>query len=184
MGLTTESSLERDEPIDIDLQISHGDLIKTDEYTLEVIHTPGHASNHLCYLLKEEDILFTGDHIMQGSTVVIAPPDGNMAEYLYSLNLLKEYTISKIAPGHGELIHDPIKTIDATVEHRLGREEKVLEKLRKIGPSTIDQLVIEVYDDVSAILHPIAKWSLEAHLIKLNQNKKVAKNRQLYSVVE
>ncbi len=184
LGLTTESSLERDEPIDIDQQISHGDFIQTNEYTLEVIHTPGHASNHLCYLLKEENILFTGDHIMQGSTVVIAPPDGNMTEYLHSLNLLKEYNISKIAPGHGELIHDPIKIIDSIIEHRLGREKKVLEKLNKIGPSTIDELVIEVYDDVSAILHPIAKWSLEAHLIKLNENKKVAKNRQLYSVVE
>ena len=174
LGLTTESSLERDDPIDIDQQISHGDFIQTNEYTLEVIHTPGHASNHLCYLLKEENILFTGDHIMQGSTVVIAPPDGNMTEY----------NISKIAPGHGELIHDPIKIIDSIIEHRLGREKKVLEKLNKIGPSTIDELVIEVYDDVSAILHPIAKWSLEAHLIKLNENKKVAKNRQLYSVVE
>ena len=184
LGLTTASSLERDDPIDIDQEISHGDLIQTNEYTLEVIHTPGHASNHLCYLLQEENILFTGDHIMQGSTVVIAPPDGNMTEYLHSLNLLREYTISKIAPGHGELIHDPIKIIDAIVEHRLGREKKVLEKLNKIGPSTMDELVIEVYDDVSAMLHPIAKWSLEAHLIKLNENKKVTKNRQLYSVVE
>ena len=184
LGMTTESSLERDEPIDIDQEISHGDLIKTNEYTLEVIHTPGHASNHLCYLLKDENILFTGDHIMQGSTVVIAPPDGNMTEYLNSLNLLNEFNIDKIAPGHGEIIHDPIKIINATIEHRLGREEKVLEKLNKIGPSTIDELIIEVYDDVSAMLHPIAKWSLEAHLIKLNENKKVAKNRQLYSVVE
>ena len=121
---------------------------------------------------------------MQGSTVVIAPPDGNMTEYLHSLNLLRVYTIGKIAPGHGELIRDPIKIIDAIVEHRLGREKKVLEKLNKIGPSTMDELVIEVYDDVSATLHPIAKWSLEAHLIKLNENKKVTKNRQLYSVVE
>ena len=97
-GLTTESSRKRDEEIDIDKILNHGDQIKTSEYSIEVIHTPGHASNHLCYFLIDENTLFTGDHIMEGSTVVIAPPDGNMREYLESLELLREYPIKTIAP--------------------------------------------------------------------------------------
>ena len=78
-----------DETFQPDTVLNHGDVISTDEYSIEVIHTPGHASNHLCFYLKEINCLLTGDHIMDGSTVVIAPPDGNMTEYINSLNLLK-----------------------------------------------------------------------------------------------
>ena len=183
-GLTTESSRKRDEEIDIDKILNHGDQIKTSEYSIEVIHTPGHASNHLCYFLIDENALFTGDHIMDGSTVVIAPPDGNMSEYLESLKLLKEYPINTIAPGHGDLIQDPIAIVDATIEHRLKREQKIIEKLKKLGPASVDGLVNDVYDDVASYLHPIAKWSLEAHLIKLMENKVVSKNKQDYLLIE
>ena len=84
-----------------DTVLKHGDIISTDEYTLETIHTPGHASNHLCFYIEKYKCLLTGDHIMDGSTVVIAPPDGNMTEYINSLKLLEQYDISYFAPGHG-----------------------------------------------------------------------------------
>ena len=95
-----ESSWE-DETFIPNVILNDADIIKTDEYTLEVIHTPGHASNHLCFLIKELNCLITGDHIMDGSTVVIGPPDGNMADYLESLNKLFKYKIDCLAPGHG-----------------------------------------------------------------------------------
>ena len=92
--LKKDDSLQ-DKTFQPDQVLSHGDLIKTNEYTIEVVHTPGHASNHLCYLVQEEETMLTGDHIMNGSTVVIAPPDGDMQDYLDSLELLREYQFSR-----------------------------------------------------------------------------------------
>ena len=94
--------------------------------TLRVIHTPGHAGNHLCYLLDEERMLFTGDHVMQGSTVVINPPDGDMGAYLKSLRELMELDLDWLAPGHGFLMPQPRQAMQQIVEHRLKREAKVL----------------------------------------------------------
>ena len=104
--------------------------------TLRVIHTPGHASNHLCFLLDEEQMLFTGDHVMQGSTVVINPPDGDMAAYLQSLRALMEQTLCWLAPGHGFLIDQPAEAMRAIVAHRLRREARVLDAVRAAGPRT------------------------------------------------
>ena len=87
-GLITETTENQDASFKPAKMLTHGEVIKAKDHTLEIIHTPGHASNHLCYLLREEKLLFTGDHIMNGSTVVISPPDGNMQDYLYSLNKL------------------------------------------------------------------------------------------------
>ena len=94
--------------------------------TLRVIHTPGHAGNHLCYLLDEERMLFTGDHVMQGSTVVINPPDGDMGAYLRSLRELMELDLDWLAPGHGFLMPQPRRAMQQIVDHRLKREAKVL----------------------------------------------------------
>ena len=93
-----ESSWE-DETFIPDVVLKDADIIETDEYTLEVIHTPGHASNHLCFLIRESNCLLTGDHIMDGSTVVIGPPDGNMTDYITSLEKLFNYKIDSFAPG-------------------------------------------------------------------------------------
>ena len=95
--------------------------------TLRVIHTPGHAGNHLCYLLDEERMLFTGDHVMQGSTVVINPPDGDMGAYLKSLRELMELDLDWLAPGHGFLMPRPRQAMQQIVAHRLKREAKVLQ---------------------------------------------------------
>ena len=138
--------------------------------TLRVLHTPGHASNHLCYLLQEERTLFTGDHVMQGSTVVINPPDGDMGAYLRALEALHGLEIDWFAPGHGFLVAQPHEVVRALVRHRLGREAKVvaaLAALAALAPASIDALVARVYDDVPAALHPVARRSLLAHLLKL-----------------
>ncbi len=94
--------------------------------TLRVIHTPGHAGNHLCYVLDEERLMFTGDHVMQGSTVVINPPDGDMGAYLKSLRELLALDIDWIAPGHGFLMPQPQRAMQQIIDHRLKREAKVL----------------------------------------------------------
>jgi glyoxylase-like metal-dependent hydrolase (beta-lactamase superfamily II) len=135
--------------------------------TLRVLHTPGHASNHLCYLLEQERLLFTGDHVMQGSTVVINPPDGDMAAYLQSLRALTDVDLDWLAPGHGFLVGQPHAVLRALVEHRLRREAKVADALRRAAHASIDVLLPQVYDDVPAAIHPVARRSLLAHLLKL-----------------
>ncbi len=174
-GLITEGTKDQDISFKPEKMLSHGEVIEAEDHTLEVIHTPGHASNHLCYLLREEKLVFTGDHIMNGSTVVIAPPDGNMKDYLDSLKKLKEYDLENIAPGHGELLSNPHSVAEWIIEHRLEREEKIIVAMKKAFKGNPDSLVQEVYEDVDSALFPIAKWSLEAHLIKLLQEKKVSK---------
>ncbi|HLT16069.1 MAG TPA: MBL fold metallo-hydrolase [Acidimicrobiales bacterium] len=153
----------------LDDTLADGDVIEATEFHLTAIHTPGHASNHLCYLLNEERTLFTGDHLMQGSTVVISPPDGDMAAYLESLERVKAIRprLRAIAPGHGHVITDPIAAIDEVIEHRLAREAQVLEELRSRGTATVTELVEAIYTDVPAELHPVARRTVWAHLRKL-----------------
>jgi glyoxylase-like metal-dependent hydrolase (beta-lactamase superfamily II)/8-oxo-dGTP pyrophosphatase MutT (NUDIX family) len=135
--------------------------------SLRAMHTPGHASNHLCFLLEQEKTLFSGDQIMQGSTVVIDPPDGDMGAYLASLETLRDADLDWIAPGHGFLIARPREAIARLIAHRRAREAKVLAALRELGPSPIERLLVHVYDDVAAPLHPVALRSLIAHLALL-----------------
>jgi glyoxylase-like metal-dependent hydrolase (beta-lactamase superfamily II) len=153
----------------LDGTLGDGAVIEATEFHLTALHTPGHASNHLCYLLNEERTLFTGDHIMQGSTVVIGPPDGDMAAYFASLEKLKTIRprLKAIAPGHGHLIENPMATIDEYIEHRRAREKQVLDDLRDRGTATIAELVEDIYADVAPELHPVAQRSVWAHLRKL-----------------
>jgi len=153
----------------LDGTLGDGAVIEATEFHLTALHTPGHASNHLCYLLNEERTLFTGDHIMQGSTVVIGPPDGDMAAYFASLEKLKTIRprLKAIAPGHGHLIENPMATIDEYIEHRRAREKQVLDDLRNRGTATIAELVEDIYADVAPELHPVAQRSVWAHLRKL-----------------
>lgn len=149
-----------------------GDLVTYGDVPLLAVHTPGHASNHLCFVgdAGSERVLFSGDHIMGGSTVVISPPDGSMAHYLASLHrlLVVEPGISVIAPGHGPLLPDPHEVIESYVAHRLGREAAVLTSLRARGSAFICDVVTDVYTDVPDALHPIARFSVWAHLLKLS----------------
>jgi glyoxylase-like metal-dependent hydrolase (beta-lactamase superfamily II)/8-oxo-dGTP pyrophosphatase MutT (NUDIX family) len=135
--------------------------------TLRAIHTPGHASNHLCYLLEQERLLFTGDHVMQLSTVVINPPDGDMSHYLSSLRGVLDLDLEWIAPGHGFLMAQPRRVVEGIIAHRLKREAKIVEALRALGASDIDSVLQRVYDDVKPQLLAMAMRSLRAHLDKL-----------------
>jgi glyoxylase-like metal-dependent hydrolase (beta-lactamase superfamily II) len=143
---------------------------------LRAIHTPGHASNHLCYLLEETRMLFTGDHVMQGSTVVINPPDGDMLAYLRSLEMLLDEDLAILAPGHGYLIGRPHKEVRRLIAHRLAREEKVVSAMRTLGAATLDELVPAVYADVSPRLYPVAARSLFAHLGKLAAERRATES--------
>jgi len=179
-GMLTKSSKNQDTTFKPQRILEDGELLKEQDYCLEVVHTPGHASNHLCFILKEEKFIFTGDHIMNGSTVVIAPPDGNMKQYLESLEKLKDFDIEKIAPGHGEVLENPHRVADWIINHRLEREKKVFSALKEVSRGTPDSLVEKVYDDVDASLFPIAKASLLAHLIKLEEDEVIIKEGEDY----
>jgi glyoxylase-like metal-dependent hydrolase (beta-lactamase superfamily II)/8-oxo-dGTP pyrophosphatase MutT (NUDIX family) len=150
-----------------DRVLGHGDRFMFGGLTLRALHTPGHASNHLCYLLENTRMLFTGDHVMQGSTVVINPPDGDMRAYLESLQLLLGEDILILAPGHGYLIGEPHREARRLIRHRLAREQKVVWALQRLRAPTPEELVTEVYDDVAPRLHGVALRSLSAHLEKL-----------------
>lgn len=144
-----------------------GEAVACDGFTLRTVHTPGHASNHLCWLLEEERLLFTGDHVMQGSTVVIAPPDGDMSAYLASLEKVLALNLDALAPGHGSVIGEPHAAVRRLIEHRLWRERKVVDALARAGAPTLDELLPAVYSDVAPHLHAAARRSLHAHLMKL-----------------
>jgi glyoxylase-like metal-dependent hydrolase (beta-lactamase superfamily II) len=152
-------------------ELAGGELLTLGPDTaLEVLHTPGHASNHLCYLLAAEKTLFTGDHVMQGSTVVINPPDGDMAVYLQALRGLLALDIDWLAPGHGFLVARPHDVVRALIKHRLAREARVLQALQSVGSgqgAPLDDLLPAVYADVPVGLYPVARRSLLAHLLKL-----------------
>lgn len=152
----------------IDRALGDGDLIEATEFVLRAVHTPGHASNHLCFVLEQERMLFSGDHIMEGSTVVIRPPDGDMAAYLEQLERLKTLRprLRSIAPGHGHLIEAPAAKIDEYLEHRAMREEQVLQAI-KGGPTTIEAIVARLYTETPDELLPMAAATVWAHLRKL-----------------
>lgn len=152
---------------------SHGEHIPTRAGVLRVLHTPGHASNHLCYLLEDQKLLFTGDHIMQGSTVVINPPDGNMRIYLDSLRALLDEDLEFLAPAHGFLIDRPDESIAELISHRLRREALILRSLRSHGPMSAEVLLTKVYASLPDPLKPVAARSLQAHLDKLREEETV-----------
>ncbi|MEO6987455.1 MAG: MBL fold metallo-hydrolase [Aquihabitans sp.] len=154
-----------------DRHLADGDTVEGTEFTLEAIHTPGHASNHLCFLLQLDRMLFTGDHVMDGSTVVISPPDGDMGQYLESLERLAAWRprIRSIAPAHGHMIEDPAAKFDEYLTHRRARESQIRDALVDLGPPGGDtaELVAAIYTDVPEFLWPVARFSVWSHLRKL-----------------
>lgn len=143
---------------------------------LRAIDTPGHASNHVCWLLEGDGLLFSGDHILEGVTPVIPVPDGDLAAYLEALERLKRYPLRAIAPGHGRVIAEPLREIDRVIAHRLAREAKVVAALGTRHSATLDELLAQVYSDVPADRHFLARLSLEAHLIKLERDGRAARD--------
>ena len=167
-----------------DRVLGHGDRLMLSGLSLRALHTPGHASNHLCYLLENTKMLFTGDHVMQGSTVVINPPDGDMRAYLASLEQLLGEDILILAPGHGYLIGEPHREARRLIRHRLAREAKVAGAIARLGAPTLEELVLEVYDDVQPRLHAVAMRSLAAHLGKLAAEGRVRATEGRYALVQ
>jgi len=181
-GRATAQDGRQDSTFAPDRVLEDGDEISVAGVTLRALHTPGHASNHLCYLFEQQQLLFTGDHIMQGSTVVISPPDGDMQAYFASLDKVLSVQVRTIAPGHGRLIETPHDEVRRVIAHRLKREEKVFDALKRKSPGTLDQLVPLAYDDVSEKLHPVARRSLHAHLIKLAREGRVRESGESWYV--
>ena len=167
LGMPPPRDERQDQSFKPDRVLADGERIEVAGCALRVIHAPGHASNQLCYLLEEEKLLFTGDHVMQGSTVVINPPDGDMRVYLDSLRRLQGEDLEWFAPGHGFLMGKPQEALERLLIHRLTRENKVLNAVREAGTATVENLLPVVYNDVSEKLYPVASRSLLAHLIKL-----------------
>ncbi len=166
-----------EEDIDLDFQssveISNGDILQGDNWTLECVHTPGHMSNHFCFRLLEEKALFSGDHVMGWSTTVIVPPEGSMTAYMNSLELLLKADDEIYYPTHGPPIEDPKPFVHAYRAHRLQREQQIVDCL-KAGMTTVNEIVSVVYRNVDRSLHAAAARSLFANLIKLIEEQNVS----------
>ena len=158
-----------------DTEVGDGWTLDTEEFRLRAVHTPGHASNHLCFLLESERALFSGDHIMSGSTVVIRPPDGDMAAYLEGLARLETLRppVLRIIPGHGNVIEDPPGKVREYVEHRRAREEAIFEVVAASSGTTVAEIVPIVYVGVDEEHQAIARYSVWAHLRKLRADGRV-----------
>lgn len=150
-------------------EFRHEEQFRTSEFSVLALHTPGHVANHFCFLVEEDGLLLTGDHLMNGSTVVIIPPHGDMADYIASLRVIRAQPIMCLGPGHGDIMTEPLAVIDWIIAHRLEREEKVLRALSSTGGGTLEALLPVAYDDVNPGLFSMAKMSLWAHLLKLQK---------------
>jgi len=155
-----------------DVSLCGGGEVSGPGWTIEAIPTPGHTSNHLCYALKEENALFSGDHIMGWSTTVITPPDGDMTDYLESLQRIRARNFTTLWPTHGPPIREVTPFIDAYAEHRQERIDQILAAL-KTGPGRIKDLVPRLYTDVDQRLWPAAARSMLAAIIHLARQGKI-----------
>ncbi len=149
-----------------DIVLRDGDVLKGKGFTFECVHTPGHTSNHLCYALREEQALFSGDHVMGWSTTVVAPPDGDMTAYMASLEKLLSRDDRIYWPTHGGAIRNPKAYVSALLRHRLAREAEILATLAA-GTTAIPAIVEHVYPGLDARLRRAAERNVLAHLIKL-----------------
>ncbi|MFQ5828380.1 MAG: MBL fold metallo-hydrolase [Candidatus Methylomirabilia bacterium] len=156
-------------PVD---NLRDGEAVSGEGVTLVPIHTPGHASDHLCYYLVEEQALFTGDLILGGTTSVIPPDDGDLGDYLASLRKLQTLEVKRIYPAHGPVIEDGPAKIQEYLDHRLMRERQILQALGD-GLRTIPEMVARIYVDVPSVLHAAAGMSVSSHLAKLVKEGRV-----------
>jgi recombination protein RecT len=164
---TPDKELQNGELITLSYQASDGILT----HSLKAIHTPGHAANHVCLVLLEDGLLFSGDHILNGSTTVIDPPDGNMNDYLDSLDTLAlactEHDIGFILPAHGYVLGQAPQAIAHLKAHRLQREAKVVAALQALPDGSVQDWVRHAYGDVPERLWPVAERSLLAHVQRI-----------------
>ena len=174
-AFTPDRALQNNELLALSGQAPEGKIT----HTLQVIHTPGHAANHVCLLLREDGLLFSGDHILNGSTTVIDPPDGNMADYLDSLDrldaLCAEHSVEFILPAHGHVLGGPINGARSAIAklkaHRLAREAKVLAAMQALPDGSMEDWVQHAYDDVPPRMWPVAQRSLLAHVERIRSQQ-------------
>ena len=164
-----------------DVEVRHGDVIEGPGFEFECLHTPGHISNHICYAERRRGILFPGDHVMGWSTSVISPPDGRVADYLDGLRLLLARGEAPFFPTHGPPITEPAPYVQALLDHRLEREQQVVDLLSD-GRRTVAELVAVMYADVRAELHEPAARSVGAHLVKLVDEGRVTRHDDRYGL--
>ena len=157
---------------EVDQRVSGGESLDIDGVAVEVIATPGHTNEHVCYLTADGD-LFTGDTILGAGTTAIFPPDGHMADYLRSLHVLRARRPKRIFPAHGPVREDAIALIDGYIAHRLERERQVLAAI-EAGARTVPELRARIYPDLDPRLHGAAEIQLQAHLIKLREEGRVS----------
>jgi glyoxylase-like metal-dependent hydrolase (beta-lactamase superfamily II) len=159
--------------------VGDGDVITGNGWSVEALHTPGHCSNHLCFRLREEDALFCGDHVMGWSTSIVSPPDGNMADYMASLEKVGKFGASRYFPTHGAPIEDPEPYVKALLAHRHEREAQIMAELAA-GPATIAEMVPRMYAAVDPKLYPAAARSVLAHLIHMVETGRVKADGDVY----
>jgi len=172
---TPDRALQNDELLRLDGRAGEAKIT----HTLQAIHTPGHAANHLCLLLVEDGLLFSGDHILNGSTTVVDPPDGNMTDYLDSLDRLDavcaEHGVEFILPAHGYVLGGPVHTARGAIAklkaHRLAREAKVLAAMQALPQGSMEDWVRHAYDDVPPRMWPVAQRSLLAHVERIRSQR-------------
>jgi len=172
-GLRVAKMIHRDAGLPQPMEdLRDGQAVEGEGVTLVPIHTPGHASDHLCYYLVEEKALFTGDVILGGSTAVIPSDDGDLADYMASLRRLQQLDARRIYPAHGPVIEDAPAKIREFIDHRMMRERQILDALGD-GLATIPAMVERIYADVPKALHAMAAMSVESHLKKLRREARV-----------
>ncbi len=171
LGLSSASTANAQSQFKPDRELAHGEILKVGEHSLKVLHTPGHAANHLCLALLEDGLLFSGDHVLNGSTTVVNPPDGNMNDYLDSLDLLAHecqvHPLEFIMPAHGYVLGFAAQAIAQLKAHRLKREAKVIDAMRALPHGTLEDWVAHAYADVPERLWPVAARSLQAHVDRI-----------------
>jgi glyoxylase-like metal-dependent hydrolase (beta-lactamase superfamily II) len=169
----------------LDKEVPDGTTFRVNGDTLRALHTPGHRFDHLCFLLEKARILFAGDHISGITTNVIAPPEGDMLDYLNSLKRLQTFDIAEIVPAHGPNIADPQARLAEYIAHRLLREQQILQVMELLGPgASIQEMVAQIYQDVDPALHPVAAYSVEAHLLKLAREQRVIDQGEAWTLVD
>ena len=152
--------------------LTGGEQISGDGWTIEALATPGHASNHMAFALLEENALFCGDHVMGWATTVVAPPDGDMTDYMASLDAVIARDFATLWPTHGAPVTEPAPFLAAYRAHRLGREAQLLARLQA-GDRTIAEMIPTLYAAVDSRLWPAASLSVWAHLIALVRSGRV-----------
>ena len=174
LDLGGEEGIDKD--LALDKKVIDKQILNLNNYSIEVVHTPGHLSNHVCFSLKERQILFSGDHVMGWATTLISPPDGDLGSFMNSLEKLSDREEMIYYPGHGKPLKEPGKMVLAQINHRRDRERQILNSVSKIS-RTPAEIVDDVYVDLNPVLKAAAIRNVLAHLIDLYDRDKVSTDK-------